>query len=59
MLQDKLSTINESLAVLFATLQSLTAVVPPGEARTAVQTLADMGTPLLAISRNLQGLRYG
>lgn len=59
MLQDKLSTINESLAILFATLQSLTAVVPPGAARAAVQTLADMGSPLLAVSGNLQGLRYG
>lgn len=40
----KMSTINDSLMVLFASLQSLATVIPPGDARTALQTLTDMGT---------------
>lgn len=58
-IHQKMSTINESLSVLFATLQSLASIVPPGEARCAVQTLASMGTPLLAITREFQMPYHG
>lgn len=58
-LQDKLITINESLSILFATLQTIATVVPPGDARKALITLADMGSPLLAISGDLHGLSHG
>lgn len=56
--QEKLSHISESLFVLFATLKSLTTIIPPDTARDAVLSLADMGTPYMAISGASNPLIY-
>lgn len=54
-LAQKLSTITDSLTVLFKALQSLATNVPAGEARTVVQTSSNMGETLSAITGELLG----
>lgn len=50
----KTSANNEALTLLFAALKSLTAVIPPRKASAALQILANMTAPHLAITGELQ-----
>lgn len=49
-LQEMLSCVNETLGVVYLHLQSIGSIVPPGDARTALQSLAEMRALLLVVT---------
>lgn len=53
-LNGSISAINDTLTMLFVTLESLTAVILSEEARVALRTLVNMETPLLTITGDLR-----